>query len=142
MGSKMMGDRGRRAERMSVDVAARLRPNDWSHVEVTMLDLSELGFRARCDARLQPGGGISLDIPGIGAVEAQVEWRKANQFGARFFVPIDLSRCEWTLTQRSHALAELLVDRAPARRSARQLADAQTRQKAVGALPIHKRGVA
>ena len=142
MGSKMIGDRGRQAERLSVDVAARLRPNDWSHVEVTVLDLSELGFRARCDARLQPGGGVSLDIPGIGAVEAQVEWRKANEFGARFFVPIDLSRCEWTLTQRSHARAELLVDRAPPRHSGRPLADVQIREKKVGTPAVHKRGVA
>jgi len=129
MGSELDGDRARKAERLSIDAPARLRPNDWSNVEVTMLDLSELGFRARCEARLQPGGSVSLDVPGVGPVEAQVEWCKAHQFGARFYVPIDLGCCRWTLSERREALAELLVERSRARRSGRRTAEAPPRQK-------------
>src|SRR5436305_13514957 len=99
MGSKpyATGDLGRRAERVALDEDTRLKPNDWSSLEVHMLDLSPLGFRARCEARLQPGGAVTLEIPGIGAVEAQVEWQRGNEFGARFFAELDMARCDWSL---------------------------------------------
>src|ERR1044072_9085713 len=90
---------GRKAERLPLDAEARLRPNDWSSLQIRMLDLSASGFRAQCEARVKPGGSVSLDIPGIGAVEAQVEWQRGDQFGARFYAPIELQRCQWTLRQ-------------------------------------------
>ena len=62
------GARERRAQRVSLDEATRLRPNDWSSLEVRMIDLSESGFRASCDARLQRGGLVSLDVQGIGTL--------------------------------------------------------------------------
>lgn len=131
-------DQGRRAERLALDESARLHPNSWSSLEVTMLDLSRLGFRARCEARVQPGGCVSLDIPGIGAVEAQVEWQRREQFGARFLRPIDLDHCEWTLVERQNILAQLLVQRAAARKAGRRGAETQIRQQILGALPISK----
>jgi hypothetical protein len=133
-----IGEVGRQAERVAVDAPARLRPNSWSSVEATMLDLSALGFRARCEARMQPGAGVSLDIPGIGSVEAQVEWHRAGEFGARFVEPIDLDRCSWTLNERHNALAQLLVARAKAREAGREGAEAQIRRQILGALPMHK----
>jgi len=138
MSSKISGDQGRQAERLGLDAAARLRPNEWSSIEATMIDLSALGFRARCDARVRPGSGVSIDISGIGPVDAQVEWQRGDEFGARFFVPIELSRCEWTLRERGQALAELLVERAHARRLGRRLAERQIRQKILKSLPIQK----
>jgi hypothetical protein len=138
MASRIAGDRARRTERLGLEAAARLRPNDWSSVEVAMVDLSEDGFSARCDARVLPGSGVSIDIPGIGAVEAQVEWRRGQQFGARFLLPIDLQRCDWTLRERHHVLAELLVERAQARRAGRRSAEIQLRNKILQSLPVHK----
>jgi hypothetical protein len=138
MASGLPGDRARQAERLRVDVQARLKPNDWSSIEVGMMDLSESGFRARCDARVRPGSSVSLDIPGVGSVEAQVEWQRGEQLGARFFLPIDLSLCAWTLRERQHALAELLVERAQAKRAGRQLAEGQLRRQILDALPMHK----
>ena len=132
------GDQGRRAERLALDEAARLRPNSWSSLEVTMLDLSRLGFRARCEARLQPGGCVSLDIPGVGAVDAQVEWQRREQFGARFLRPIDLDRCQWTFVERQNVLAQLLVQRAAARKAGRRGAETQIRQQILNALPVSK----
>jgi hypothetical protein len=113
------GDLERRTERVALDENTRLKPNSWSSLEIHMLDLSPLGFRASCEARLQPGGGVSLEIPGIGAVEAQVEWQKGNEFGAHFFNEIDLAQCDWTLGDRAHPLAQLLVQRAQARAAGR-----------------------
>jgi hypothetical protein len=139
--ARIAGDRARQSERMRVDAPARLKPNDWSSVEIGMLDLSANGFRARCEARVQPGGAVSLEIPGLGAVEAQVEWQRGPHFGARFFVPIDLAACTWTLSERQHALAELLVERAQAKQAGRRMAEGQLRKQILAALPIQK-GVA
>ena len=138
MGSSIAGDQARRVERMRLDTAARLSPNSWSTIEIKMIDLSESGFRAHCEARVRPGSGVTLEIPGIGAVEAQVEWQRRDQFGARFVVPIDISRCGWTLVERSHVLADLLVERAQAQQAGRKMAEGQLRRIILQALPMHK----
>ena len=131
-------DSGRRSERHPLDAEARLRPNDWSSLQIKMLDLSASGFRAHCEARVKPGGSVSLDIPGIGAVEAQVEWQRGDQFGARFFAQIELRRCQWTFRERHHALARLLVERANAKRAGRRGAEGQLRREILSALPMRK----
>ncbi|MDB5693344.1 MAG: hypothetical protein JWO81_2407 [Alphaproteobacteria bacterium] len=140
MGSKAYaaGDLERRAERLALDESTRLKPNDWSSLEIRMLDLSPLGFRGSCEARLQPGGAITLEIPGLGGVEAQVEWQRGNQFGARFFSEIDLERCGWALGEQGHPLAQLLVQRAQARAAGRGGAEAQIRRRILEELPIRK----
>ena len=86
--------RGRPRHRIAS--AARLRPNDWSAAEVDMLDISENGFRAAGELLLRSGGYVSLQVPGIGWVEAQIVWQHLGQFGARFVLPIDLAHCGWT----------------------------------------------
>ena len=129
---------GRKAERLPLDAEARLRPNSWSSLQIRMLDLSSAGFRAECEARVQPGGSVSLDIPGIGAVEAQVEWQRGDQFGARFYAPIEMKSCQWTFRQRHHALARLLVERAGAKRAGRRVAEGHLRREILSALPMRK----
>ena len=42
------------------------------------------------------GSYVSLDIPGIGPVEAQVRWQIGVKMGGMFLDPISLGRCEWT----------------------------------------------
>jgi hypothetical protein len=134
-------DQGRRAERHALDEAARLRPNSWSSVEIRMVDLSALGFRAACEARLQSGGTVSLEIPGVGAIEAQVEWQRRGEFGARFYQPIDLGSCRWAMEDQHRTLAHLLVQRAGASRAGRDCADRQLRRQILGALPMRKAGL-
>ncbi len=131
-------DSGRRAERLPLDAETRLRPNSWSSLQIKMLDLSASGFRAECEARLKPGGTVSLDVPGIGSVDAQVEWRRDDQFGARFFAPIELASCQWTFRDRHHTLARLLVERAAAKRAGRGAAEGQIRRKILATLPMRK----
>jgi hypothetical protein len=130
----------RRAQRVSLDEATRLRPNDWSSLEVRMIDISESGFRASCEARLQRGGLVTLDVQGIGSVEAQVEWQRGDTFGARFILPIDIETCTWTPTERESVLAQLLIDRAAARRAGRMNAERRLRQRILNTLPM-KSGV-
>ena len=133
-------DGGRRAERVSLDESTRMRPNEWSSLEVGIVDLSESGFRARCEARLQRGGLVTLDVQGIGSVEAQVEWQRGDTFGARFIQPIDIEKCTWTATERESVFAQLLIDRAAARRAGRLNAEKRLRQRILTTLPM-KSGV-
>ena len=131
-------DSGRRAERLPLDAETRLRPNSWSSLQIKMLDLSALGFRAECEAKVRPGGSVSLDVPGIGPVDAQVEWQRDGQFGARFFAPIELGSCRWTFPDRHHTLARLLVERAAAKRAGRRGAEGHLRREILAALPMRK----
>jgi hypothetical protein len=118
--------RERRAERMPLDESTRLRPN------------ASCGFRASCEARLLCGSCVSLDIPGVGAVDAQVEWQRGDMFGARFFQPIDVERCTWSARERVSVLAKLLIERAAAARAGRTESESQLRQRILGTLPIAK----
>ena len=140
MGSKAhaIGDLGRRAERLALDESARLKPNSWSSLEIRVLDVSPLGFRADCEARLQAGSAVTLEVPGLGSVEAQVEWQRGNQLGARFFTPIDLDRCEWRLGDQPNPLAQMLVQRAQALTAGRGRAEAHIRRRILESLPIRK----
>lgn len=135
---KDIGDTVRGAERRGLDAAARLRPNSWSAMEVRMADISELGFRAACEARLQVGGCVTLEVPGIGAVDAQVEWQRGGEFGARFVAPLPLERCQWTLDEGEGPLASLLFQRAAAHKVGRDAADAALRRRILAALPMRK----
>ena len=130
--------RERRSERMPLDESTRLRPNEWSSLEIRMIDLSSCGFRANCEARLQPGSCVSLDIPGVGAVDAQVEWQRDDMFGARFVGDIDVSRCTWTASERGSVLARLLIERAAAARAGRLEAERQIRQRILANIPLSK----
>ena len=134
-------DSGRRSERLPVDAETRLRPNSWSSLQIKMLDLSASGFRAECEARVTRGGSVTLDVPGIGSVEAQVEWQRGDQFGARFFAPIELDSCQWAFREQRPTLARLLVERAGAKRAGRRGAEGQLRREILSALPMRK-GVA
>jgi hypothetical protein len=138
IGTDEGGARG--PERRTLREAARLRPNSWSSMEVTVLDLSELGFRASCEARLPPGSGVSLDISGIGPVEAQIAWQRGGELGARFYQPINLQRCTWALEERRNALAQLLFQRAAAKRAGRDRAEQRLREEILGGLPMGSAG--
>ncbi|HEX8667236.1 MAG TPA: hypothetical protein VF727_02565 [Allosphingosinicella sp.] len=138
--ARRLDDQGRKAERLALDQPTRLRPNGWSSCEARMRDLSSLGFRARCDVRLQRGGCVWLDLPGIGEVEAQVEWQRAGEFGARFLSPIDLGRCSVPLAAPGSPLARLLVDRAGAREAGRDAIETALRRKILAALPMRRSG--
>jgi hypothetical protein len=101
---------------MPLDESTRLRPNGWSSLEIRMIDLSSGGFRASCEARLPPGSCVSLDIPGVGPVDAQVQWQRRDNFGARFLQPIDLDLCTWPTSQGVAMLVRLLSERVSAGR--------------------------
>ena len=131
-------ERVRNGERIELDEAARLRPNGWSSLEIQIVNVSRTGFRAQCDARLIPGSCVSIDVPHIGEVEAQVQWQRGGEFGARFFQPISLARCGWTTKNQEAFLARLLVQRAEARKSGLGDQEAVLRSRILSALPVRR----
>ena len=61
-----------------------------------MRNLSSAGFMADCAQPVLIGSYVSLDVPGIGLVQAQVRWQVGPRMGGMFLDPISLGRCEWT----------------------------------------------
>lgn len=128
----------RRSERVPVDEKARLRPNGWSSLEVRIVDLSEDGFRAECEATILCGSPIRIDLPGLGETEAQVTWRRRGEIGARFMAPIDLARCGIAKASSAAVLARLLVQRADALSSGLYAQEQELRRRILDALPMQK----
>lgn len=94
----------RRAERLPVDGSAELR--HLYSIEVKVRDVSSRGFMAECEERVAIGSTVSLEVPGIGSVEAQVRWQIGNRMGGMFLDPISLDECEWTAVRAEGAALE------------------------------------
>jgi hypothetical protein len=91
------GFRVRRSDRLVIEgEAANLNPDEVYAVEVRIENLSSSGFMADCLAPVLIGSTVSLDVPGIGRVHAQVRWQVGTKMGGMFLDPISLARCEWT----------------------------------------------
>jgi PilZ domain-containing protein len=86
----------RKSARTSVSTRAHMRHPNWYNVEVRICDVSTGGFMAECSEPVMIGAYVSLDVPGIGPVHAQVRWQLGNRMGGMFLDPISLTRCEWT----------------------------------------------
>lgn len=85
----------RRAERLVVASETQLR-HQWYSVEVRVCDVSQSGFMAECSEAVAIGSRVSLDVPGIGPVHAQVRWQIGGRMGGMFLDPISLTECQWT----------------------------------------------
>ena len=107
----------RKADRKAVDEAVRLHPNAWSSLEVRLIDCSEAGFRAECEARVRKFDEVTLELPEVGPVKASVAWSSGREFGARFMKPIALDQVPLTPAGDQQVLARLLVQRATAHKS-------------------------
>ena len=91
------GFQTRRAERYALEgEAASLTPDQVYTVEIKVENLSSAGFMADCPTPVLIGSYVSLEVPGIGPVEAQVRWQVGRKMGGMFLDPISLARCEWT----------------------------------------------
>ncbi len=91
--------RERRSERLPLDQRAQMRRESWYAIEVKIRDLSPRGFMAECGESVAIGSYVSLDVPGIGPVHAQVRWQIGSRMGGMFLDPISLQQCEWTGTR-------------------------------------------
>ena len=126
----------RREERLPLDEIARLHPNEWSSLEVRVLDLSSNGFRAECEARVMVGSCVTLELPGIGSQRAYVTWRRGDKFGAKFSRPVSTKACGWPRLSREAVLARMLVERAAARSVGQYGHEIELRRKILESLPM------
>ena len=91
------GFQARRAERVILDgEAANLSRDQIYAVKIKVENLSSAGFMAECPTLVMIGSYVSLDVPGIGPVQAQVRWQIGSKMGGMFLDPISLAQCEWT----------------------------------------------
>ena len=86
----------RRTRRTPVSDTTQLRAQSVYSVEVRVCDVSAGGFMAECPEPVMIGSYVSLDVPGVGQVHAQVRWQLGARMGGMFLDPISLNRCEWT----------------------------------------------
>ena len=128
----------RQSERIAVDAPARLHPNSWSSLEVRLLDCSEAGFRASCDARVRIGDIVTLEIAGAAPARAYVSWRRDGEIGARFIESFPLSSVPLLEAGVETQLARLLVSRAAAHRSNRRDCEQALRERIRKTLPIRR----
>ena len=127
----------RRSERIAVDAPARLQPNEWSAVEVRLLDCSLDGFRAVCEARVPAGMVVTLDLPGLGPTRAQVSWHRPGEFGARFVEPLERLPEGLAPAPDAAILARLLVQRAKAHKSQLWDHERDLRRRIASTLPLN-----
>ena len=97
--------RPRRAARLAAGGNASLTPQNLYQVEVKVRNLSPCGFMAECAEPVRIGSYVTLDVPGIGPVHAQIRWQIGARMGGMFLDPISLGRCEWTATRAPDAEA-------------------------------------
>ena len=93
----------RKTRRLAVSGKSSLRSQNRYIVEVKVRDVSTGGFMAECAESVAIGSYVSLDVPGIGPVHAQVRWQLGSRMGGMFLDPISLARCEWTAVKADYA---------------------------------------
>ena len=94
----------RRSPRIAIEGQAALNAQSRFEVEVKVRNVSTCGFMAECAVPVQIGSYVSLDVPGIGQVSAQVRWQVGGRMGGMFLDPISLKSCEWTATEAGAAV--------------------------------------
>ena len=80
--------RGRKAERVAVEMGAALRQRGASGVSVQIMDLSVDGFRVATHLDLFEGADVWLRLGGLEACHATVKWVSGHFVGCRFTRPL------------------------------------------------------
>jgi hypothetical protein len=88
----------RKRPRTGIGLTTRVHPNEWCSVEVRLIDFSPDGFRAAGEMFVRVGSFLSVEVAGIGRVQAKAIWSQDGEFGAKFIAPIDLRHCDWAET--------------------------------------------
>lgn len=80
--------KGRKSERVPIELGAGLRQRGGSGVSIQIVDLSISGFRASTHLCLHPGTDVWLRLPGLEAYQAKVAWTKGQYVGCAFERPL------------------------------------------------------
>lgn len=95
----------RLSRRAGVDIPAVVRESGAGRLEISILDLSQDGFRMRSLTYINPEKKLFLTIPGFGPLEASVAWNEGDLYGCRFSQPLH------------PAVYDHIIDRFPALRN-------------------------
>jgi PilZ domain len=93
----------RQSHRTSISTRTTLTQQNWQSAEVFVRDLSTRGFMAECSEPVAIGSYVTLDLPGLGPVRAQVRWQIGSRMGGKFLHPVALDRCEWVAVKAAEA---------------------------------------
>lgn len=80
--------KGRRVDRVSIELGAGLRQRGASGVSVQIMDLSTDGFRVATHLELYPGTDVWLRLPGLEPSHARVVWCEGHFCGCVFVRPL------------------------------------------------------
>ena len=84
------GAERRRAERIPVDLEAKVRELGMEGFEARVLNLSESGFMAETPATFDVGARVWLILPGRDRASAVIRWTAGQRLGAEFAEPVSL----------------------------------------------------
>lgn len=60
--------------------------------DITIIDLSESGFKAHAPAHIPPRSLVRLKVPGLGMVLARIIWSRNGDVGGEFVNPVGEGR--------------------------------------------------
>jgi hypothetical protein len=78
----------RRADRVAVDIEARMRPLGEEGSEARIVNISATGFMAEVSEHYEVGSRVWLILPGRERANAVVRWIAGNKIGGEFAEPI------------------------------------------------------
>lgn len=81
-------DNGRQCTRGDVAIIADIRVLSGGRNKVTVLDLSQTGFRMECMTDIPDDRTIFLTIPSFAQMEAKIAWRTEWLYGCEFARPL------------------------------------------------------
>jgi len=73
----------RRTRRDLVNYATTLRGADW-HVDIRIINISPRGLMCRCDYDLERGARVTIALPRMRFVDAEVRWAEDGRIGVEF----------------------------------------------------------
>ena len=79
-----------RLPRTAVRIGTRLLLPDDRLLDVTIRNLSEMGFMAECSQPLAVGTRLGVDLHGLGIIQAFVRWSEDGELGCQFRRRIDM----------------------------------------------------
>lgn len=77
--------------RDAVHHRTRAAHTDGRLLPLVIVNTSNSGLMARCDAVLEPGDRLRIDLPLVGAVAVEVRWSLGGRAGCRLVQPLGLS---------------------------------------------------
>lgn len=81
----------RKMPRNAVAITAELRMSVGQKFRVSILDLSQTGFRLETGNYIAVGSRVYLAIPELSSLPARIAWNEGNYYGCAFLHPLHQS---------------------------------------------------